>query len=386
MFRSGSTPSHASSSTRYTSYALAFLAISGLTLGNIVPALAATASHGDSVTVMPGAVRIAKGQSVAVISATSTEGSEADAQRAIVAANAALLVTRGFQPVPTATVTTALRGLSSETLDTRDVAERRKITSKSTPFGEQDGKSDVRLPIDTLDLKALSKRLKNTQAMSVFITPGEVSDTRAAYSAVVELYDLKTGGVVGRGEGSFTSILDEAAAAASQNGTAPVANGVANTAVAKEEQLALRALGGAVYRAVQELNRPIELKGTVLSIPFAYQTRISLSDLKGLRSGARIEYLENGAPVAYGTVTSIGAGEALATVSPENAFSAVYVNMEVRNVSNPMKVRSGKNDDFLDDAAFRKFEREFGLGLAIIGVTYLLTKSDPVAAIVDPAT
>jgi hypothetical protein len=329
---------------------------------------------------MPGAVRVVKGQRVAVISATSTAGSESDAQRALVAANAALRITRGFQPIPTADVTAALRDLSvssdaSGTLDTRDASDRRKVTSPNTPYGEQEGRADVRLPIDSLDFRNLAKRLpKSTHAMSVFITPGATTDSSAAYSAVVELYNLQTGGVIGRGEGSFSAVLDAAAASANTNGTEPVANGIANTAVASDEQLAIRALGGAVYRAVQELNRPIELRGAVLSIPHPYQTRISLSTLKGLRNGARIEYVENGAAVAYGTVTDVAAGEALATVAPENAFSKVYVNMEVRNVNNPMKVRAGKDAAEFDDAEFNKFERELSLSLAIIGVTYYVAK------------
>jgi hypothetical protein len=60
-----------------------------------------------------------------------------------------------------------------------------------------------------------------------------------------------------------------------------------------------------------------------------------------LRNGARLEYLVNGQPVAYGTVTNAGLGEAVATVAPESAFPNVYVNMEVRNVSNPCRRAPG---------------------------------------------
>ena len=338
------------------------------------PSFADTSRHGDSVTVMPGATRVAHGLRVAVISATSTSGSEEDAQRAMVAANAAFAITRGFVPVPTSVVTTALRGLSGATLDTRNVPDQRSIASSKVGYGEQESQSDVRIPIDTLDLRMLSKRLKNVgHAASVFVTAGDNTDTRANYSAVVEVYDLKTGGVINRGEGTFTANVDAEAAAAQKNTNTPIIDGVANTTVAKGEQLALRALGGAVFRAVQELNRPLELRGAVVSLPEPYKARISLSSYKGLRNGARIQYLENGLPVAYGTIVSVGAGEALATIAPENALPGIYANMEVRNVSNPALGRYAKNTEELDDEAFRKFERDFGIGLAILGVAYLAT-------------
>jgi hypothetical protein len=79
----------------------------------------------------------------------------------------------------------------------------------------------------------------------------------------------------------------------------------------------VRALGGAIYRAVGELNRPAETRGVVISIPEAYRARISMGERSGLRNGARLEYLVNGQPVAYGTVTNAGLGESVATVAPK---------------------------------------------------------------------
>lgn len=399
IFRSGSTafvsrsvqmqsvPMTSSTRTntrRYSPYVLALLVAASAAIAS--PSHADTSRHGGSVTVMPGATRVAHGLSVAVISATSTSGSEDDAQRAMVAANAAFAITRGFVPVPTSVVTTALRGLSGDTLDTRNVQDQRMIASKEAGYGEQATQSDARIPIDTLDLRMLSKRLKKVgHAASVFVTAGDNTDTRANYSAVVEVYDLKTGGVVNRGEGTFTANVDAEAAGAQKNTNTSIIDGVANTAVAKGEQLALRALGGAVFRAVQELNRPLELRGAVVSLPQPYQARLSLSSYKGLRNGARIQYLENGVPVAYGTIVSVGAGEALATIAPENALPGIYPNMEVRNVSNPALGRYAKNTEELDDEAFRKFERDFGIGLAVLGIAYLAFKNDPTPIIIDPA-
>ena len=157
-------------------------------------------------------------------------------------------------------------------------------------------------------------------------------------------------------------------------GVDAVTNGVARPATATALDLPTRALGGAIFRAVQELDRPIELSGIVVSIPGAYQARVSLSEYKGLRNGARIEFLDGDTPVAYGTTISVGAGEALVSVAPENAFSSIYVNMHVRNVNNPTLVRAGRTDRELDEQEYHRFENQFAIDLIAAGLITLALK------------
>jgi hypothetical protein len=177
--------------------------------------------------------------------------------------------------------------------------------------------------------------------------------------------------MVGRGESSFTSTVaaDEAGTVTGANDI-PVVNGRARTTAASAEAAQVLALGGAVYRAIGELNRPMEVRGVIVSMPEAYQARISLGERQGIRNGARIEFLNGDAPLAYGTVVSAGRGESLVTIAPEAAFPSIYVNMPVRNVSNPVIARAGKSEFALNDAEFRRFERDFGVGLLTAGLLY----------------
>lgn len=368
------------SSTRFLRLSPALCAISLVTALAVPSRAVTTLSEGSATTAMPGGVVRAHGMRTAVISATTTAGDAVNAQRALVAANAAIARTRDFYPVPTAQVASALNALSTKGgTDLRVPSERRRLTNPNAPYGEPEA-SDTRAPLDAQDMRALGRKLKVQRALTVFVSPGDSSDASATFDAVVELYDTKTGVLVGRGEGTFTATVDAAAEGTASDGAPsivgdlPATNGTARPSVRTPLALPIRALGGAVMRAVQELNRPIELRGTVLSIPDAYQARVSLSELRGLRKGARIEFLEGGSPVAYGTVSSVGAGEAVVTVAPERAFSLIYVNMQVRNANNPTLVRAGKTERQLDEQEFKRFESEFAVSLAAAGLLYLAFK------------
>jgi hypothetical protein len=147
---------------------------------------------------------------------------------------------------------------------------------------------DTRLHIDPVDYKALDKTTNAKRALSVFVTREASDAAGATVSAVVELYDTRSGGMVGRGTGTFTATVsaDEAAAAepaadattAAAPNTAnaaaraaaedvPIENGTARTTATSAELAQVRALGGAIYRAVGDLNRPAETRGVVISIP-----------------------------------------------------------------------------------------------------------------------
>ncbi len=408
MFRSPathflvSTASHRQSSTR-----LGLSVLCGVSLASSVfsaPSQAVTqVKDGSATTYLPGGKLVAKGLRTAVVSATVTEGDAANAQRALIALNTAIRRTRDFAPIPTAQVAQALNDLTTRGgTDLRLPEERRRLTSPATPIGEPEA-TDTRSPLDAQDFRALGKKLKADRMMTVYITPGQSSDASATFGAVVEMYETKTGALVGRGEGSFTATLETAATAeaattsetattaatsttAAPSTTAatstalrlasdtPVVDGVARATVSEPLDLPVRALGGAVFRAVQELNRPISLRGIVLNIPEPYKARVSLSELKGLRNGARIEFLDGENPVAYGTVSSVGSGEALVSVAPEAAFPLIYVNMRVRNVNNPTVVRAGRTDDQLDEIEFRRFETEFGANLLVAGLITLAAR------------
>lgn len=383
------------SSTRLVSPArtLALLTLCAASLAVSSPSRADTKlQNGSATTFMPGGVVAQHGLRTAIVSATVSEGDTDNAQRALIAAQRAIASTRDFYAIPTAQVAAALKQLTTKGgTDLRLPEDRRKLTPLSTPYGEPQPVEDIRSPLDAQDFRALGKKLKVDRLLAVYITPGESNETSSTFGAVVEMFDPARGNLVGRGEATFTATLDAAAtdaplgaktisrpaipasdkAAENISSDVPVANGTARLAAKTTMALPIRALGGAVFRAVQELNRPISLSGRVISIPGAYQARVSLSELKGLRNGARIEFLEGGQPVAYGTVSSVGSGEALVTVAPEYAFPSVYVNMKVRNVNNPTIVRAGMTDDQRDEKEFRRFETEFGIDLAVAGLLYL---------------
>ncbi|HEX8237805.1 MAG TPA: hypothetical protein VF600_17825 [Abditibacteriaceae bacterium] len=366
-----------------------------IAVNSLSPAHAVVQSDGAAVTVTPGGNVVPGGLRVAVVSATDTAGDVLTAQRALVAANMAVARTRGYITVPQAEVVRALSTQSKKGgLDNRGPNQQRGATDRNAPFGES-AEGDTRLPVDSMDYKSLRKSANAQRALSVFVTR-EASDANGStVSAVVELYDTKSGGLVGRGQSTFTSTVSAAetaagdvaapapAPAATKADEEPIVNGRARTTATSAELAQVRALGGAIYRAVAELNRPAETRGVVISIPDPYRARISMGERSGLRNGARLEYLVNGEPVAYGTVTNAGLGESVATVAPESAFPNVFVNMEVRNISNPVSARTWQRSDKSDEKAFRRFENEFTAGLVVAGLLYVTGVFDKIHDIHD---
>jgi hypothetical protein len=372
---------------------------SAIAISSLSPAQAVVQSDGAAVTVTPGGNVVPTGLRVAVVSATDTAGDTLTAQRALLAANMAVARTRGYVTVPQAEVARALSTQSKKGgVDTRGPNQQRGSIDGNAPFGES-AEGDTRLHVDPMDYKSLRKSANAQRALSVFVTRETSDATGATVSAVVEMYDTKSGGMVGRGQSTFTSTVSpteapaaDAAADAATTAPAPVAtsaneepivNGTARTTATSAELAQVRALGGAIYRAVAELNRPAETRGVVISIPDAYRARISMGERSGLRNGARLEYLVNGQPVAYGTVTNAGLGESIATVAPEAAFPNVYINMEVRNISNPVSARTWQRSDKSDEKAFRRFENEFTAGLIVAGLLYVTGVFDKIEDIGD---
>jgi hypothetical protein len=326
-----------------------------------------TTTEGGAVTVTPGGT-YTSGLRVAVISATDTAGDAVTAQRAFLAANMAIARTRGYMAIPQKTVAAAMKERNG--IDMRGPNQQRG-TSDGT-FGEP-AAGETRLPVDAMDYKRIGKATKADRALSIIVTRGDSSDTSATVSAIAELYDTKNGGLVGRGEGTFTATVEVPAegVAADTAKDHPVVNGRARTAAATAEAAQARAVGGAVYRAIAELGRPLELRSTVVSLPGPYKTRIAAGELQGLRVGSRIEYLERDTPIAYGTVIDTDSLGAVATVAPESAFSRVFINMDVRNVSNPTKSRAGMSSMKQNERDFAEFERDFGVGLIAAALLYL---------------
>lgn len=355
-----------------------FLVVAALSVAMAAPSRAGVTNEGGATTVTPGGSITTRGTRVAVVSATDTAGDARSAGIALLAAETALNYTRGFQVVPRAQVVAAMNKKGKNaSFDNRGPNLQKTPIDPRVPFGEP-ALGDTRLPIDILDYKAIGKSTKAQRALSVFVTRGDSDAGSATVSAVAELYDTTSGGLVGRGESTFTSTIPAAAATVPNtrlgaDGTPrtapvsadgrPIVEGVAYPAAARAEAAQIRALSGAVYRAVNELNRPIQVRGTVISIPGAYVTRLSFGEQAGLRNGARVVYLSNGAAVAYGTITNVGFGEALATVAPQAAFSNVFVNMEVRNVNNPTSSRAGETEMQATEREFNRFERSFGIAV-----------------------
>lgn len=295
---------------------------------------AAEARTGGGVMVTPGGRAVNSGLRTAVLSATDTSGDVDAANAALLAANVALGRVNGFSTVPTADVAAAF------------------------------GKITLSPRIEGTDIVAIGKATKAKRALTITVSPGEADAQSASYRAVAELFDTATGGLVGRGDGTFTATADAAndKPAADTKGTG--------------DALTNRALSGAVYQAINELNKPASFNGIVVSIPGAYQARISLGERNGVRNGARVEYLRGGEVVGFGSVVDLGTSEAVATVAPESAAPLININTEVRTVSNPTASRAGKSAREIDDADFKKFEHDFAISAAIAGIAYAVVQNN----------
>lgn len=320
-----------------------------------LPTIAQAAPNGTTVTPEGQRVRsAAKLVPIAVVAATDTGGNLDMARRALVAANATLASRPGFFLMAPGNVARALSALP----------------------GARGG-------LEAIDHQAIGKALKAARTLTIAVTSGPQSPASANFGAVAELYDTKTGGLIGRGQGSFTATPDNMAPG--DNAPAPntpanaggAAAGTTNDTPPSPEDLQKRALTGAVADAILALDQTAQFNGIVIAKPTiagSYMARLSLGEYHGLRKGARIEYLENGQTIAYGTVIDLGAAEAVATIAPETAVTNIYVNSAFRTASNPIASRAGKTQAQIDDQEFRRFERQFGTSLAIAGVAYLLLK------------
>jgi hypothetical protein len=289
-------------------------------------------------------VHNAVGLKTAVISATDTDANLQHARRALLAANVALARTPESALMPI----TEVAGLHND--------------------------RQLSYPYSIEDYQQLDKKGKIKRALLVTVGPGTSAADSASHTALVELFDTATGGLVGRGEGAFT-------ATPANTVINPVSTAGANTPpnpaveLPSAEELELRAIDGAVFAAVDDMMQPAQLTGVVVTRPQGYQARISLGEISGLRNGSQIEYVgAGGQPVAYGTVISLGRGEALATVAPERAFPQVYVNMPIRTLNIPSAGRAGPTQTQLDDREWNSFERDFGISAAIAGGLYLLLR------------
>jgi hypothetical protein len=300
-----------------------------------------------------------------VVAATDTGGETDIALRALKAANIAMARSEGYAVMAPSTVAADLK------------------------------KSGLRYPYAPRDYEKVRRSLdKANRIVAVTVTPGDVNDTSATYKALVEMYDTNNGGLVGRGEATYTADANsqpltcgmQASACATktpecaQKGQACPAKkeeekaAASASAPAPAETVAPRllAVDGAVLHAVAEMNEPAQLTGIVVSLPAQHMARLSIGEMNGLRNGARIEYLVRGTPVAYGTVVDLGKGEAIATVAPERSFPFIEVNSNWRTASIPALGAAGLSRDQIDAREWKRFERDFGFSAAIAGAAYLI--------------
>ena len=291
-----------------------------LATAHLALAAETTVSTAASVAI-PGrtATRVTGSTQVAVVAALDAGGDAAVANRALQAANAALMASPTYTAVPAATVA---RGL---------------------------GTMKLGWPLTTINYQTIGKSLKAPLAMTIVVNQGPQADAGSNYTAVAELYDTKTGGLIGHGQGSFTARPVEGAA---------------------DANLWQSAVDGAVAAAIASFDQAPVLSGIVVSRPAAYQARLSLGTIRGLRNGARIEYLSNGQPIAHGTVIDVGDAEALATIVPEAALPGIMVNTRFRTISNPSAAQAGLTTVQREEQEWNRFERSFALSALAAALLY----------------
>ncbi len=304
--------------------------LSALTLGIGLLPLATTNAIADeapatSVTT-PSTARVkAHGLKTAIVAATDTGGNIDIAWRALKATHAAFASEPGYMVMSSDKVVKALKN------------------------------SGYRWPFSPNQYPDVQKRLQKVQrGVSVEVSPvdGNVNTRRA----VVELFDFSNGGLVGYGEAVYT---------ANEN-SLPLINDNGET------NLEALAIDGAILRAVAELNKPAEVRGIIVSLPTAHQTRLSKGVRQGLRNGTRIEYVVNDNVVARGSVIDVGDAEAIATVAPESAYPLLMINGEFRTVNIPNLGTAGKTIVEKNEKEWKRFELEAGLAAGIAGLGYLL--------------
>lgn len=321
-------------------------------------------------------LRNSSGLKTAVVAATDTGGDAEVAMRALKATNIAMARSVGYSVIPASTVAANLR------------------------------KAGLRYPFAPRDYEIVRRNLdKAPRIVAVTVTPADLSETNTTYKALVEMFDTTHGGLVGRGEATYTATAESPALVSSVTtmqtpapagsdqvlgsfavpaGTAgapatadtTVTTTTTTTAVTSGDAPRYLAVDGAILRAVAQMNEPAQLNGIIVSLPAAHMARLSLGEMHGLRNGSRVEYLGRGVPIAYGTVIDVGKGESLATVAGERAFPFLEVNGTWRTVDIPPYGAAGLTRDQIDDKEWKRFERDFGIGAAIAGLAYLVFIAD----------
>lgn len=261
------------------------------------------------------------GLKVAVVAASDTSGNKDTALRALQAANI------GLERQP---------GYFVE--DPQIVAKSLQTANLHWPFAPKQYPG-IRKNLDGAD-----------RVLSISVSPQPGS--KATYSAVAELYDTQTGGIVGHGQSLYVV-------------STPAPD-------AKDTDPQMLAVDGAVLGAIADMSKPAVLNGVVLDHQNGYQVRISMGSYDGLRNGSRIEYLDNGKPIAYGTVIGLGTGDSIATVAPERAFSQVQTNTQFRTADIPPVGLMGLSEAEISKKEFDKFAKNFAIGAALATVAYLI--------------
>ena len=343
--------------------------LSGLALGVCILPVIGTGAFAQDATQMqytgPSKTEI-KGVGIrtAVVAATDTGGDADVALRALKAATIALGRTQGYSVIPANEVAKSLQS------------------------------SNLRWPFVPRQYPEVKKKLgKADRVVSVSVSPTEALNT---YTAVVEMFDTNNGGLVGRGEGTYTVSVDSLPLVNSTSLNAPavtttkpvlgsfeVPADTTLTASANTSTLALigntlgtdvrfLAVDGAILRAMAQMNEPAQIRGIIVSLPGGYLARLSKGEMHGLRNGARIEYTARGRTIAYGTAVDVGKGESLATVAAERDFPGLEVNGTFRSTNNPVKGIAGKTREEFDAKEWSKFENQFGLAVAVTALSYLV--------------
>jgi len=271
-----------------------------------------TITQNGTSAVVPGGPKRMKVDTVVVAAAIDDSANPDNAKKALLAANRALTLSPGFTPAP---------------------------ASAYSPVGADGagiGVTDWGWPFTASDYVKIGKSTKASEALTV-----EVSQEGTGFSAIAELYETSDGALINRGTG------------VSRDGAPdPIAS--------------------AVGHAVEGLSQSAQFDGIVLSMPAAYQARISIGEMAGARAGARVEYLADGQPIAYGTIVDLGQAESVATVAPESAFPQLYPNLPVRVVLNPTRERAMPSAQEISDKDEKKFEESFTLAAGIATAVYFI--------------
>ncbi len=249
------------------------------------------------------------GVSIIVAAVVDKSGNADNAKEALKFATSALKLTPGYDPLAISDYAPVTAALTKAGLDT-----------------------DWGWPFTATDYQKIGKASTAKRILTL-----EVEPVGATFGATAEVYDSKRGALIGFGKATASTL----------------------------EQ--------AVQSAIVKLGDTVTLPGIVISKPAGYLARISIGEKEGARGGARIEYLdENGDPFAYGTLFDLAAGEGVATVAPESAYSRVFINQKVRLINNPPKQRALPTSEKLAEKTYADFEKSFGVAVGVATAAYFI--------------